>query len=115
MLVHHGAQVDVVEVACFLRMVDEFHSARSEEVALPIRIFEALEIIVRKSPPAEVWLHMALDAFSERPRLDVTTWLRQHVRFHSSDRAVKCVTRILALPVHGDSVVPGWKSSLRWV
>ena len=93
MLVDHGARVDVIEIPVFLRMIEEVYPPGSKEVTLPARVFEALSFILKKSPSPEKWMHMALDACSETPRHDVTTWLKQNVKFDSSDRAVKCVAR----------------------
>jgi hypothetical protein len=98
MLVHHGARVDAIEIPVFLRMIEEVFPPGPKEVTLPTRIFQALDFISKKCPPPEEWLHMALDACSERPRSEVITWLKQSVKFVSSDRAVECVTRIIALP-----------------
>lgn len=98
MLVDHGARVDAIEIAVFLRMVEEVYPPGPKEFALPARIFGALDFILKKSSPPEEWVHMALDACSERPRLDVIRWLKQSVKFTPSDRAVGCVTRIIALP-----------------
>lgn len=79
-------------------MVEEVYPPGPKELTLPARIFEALNFILKKSPPPEEWIHMALDACSERPRLDVIMWLKQSVKFMPLDRAVRCVTRIIALP-----------------